>query len=141
MKAHPTHDIEVSITGEPVGTESVLAGVTAGTGAVVSFVGVVRDHDGGRKVTGIYYDCYREMAQREAERIAREIRESFGVQAVRLIHRVGELAVGDVSLFVVVASAHRGDAFDAARTIVERVKERLPVWKKERYADGESQWL
>lgn len=111
------------------------------SGAVVTFTGVVRDHNDGRRVTGMFYQCYREMAEREIAAVVESVKKKYRVKTVEAVHRVGELAVGDVSLLVVVASAHRRDAFEAIQEFVDVLKERVPIWKKERYADGTEKWL
>jgi len=122
-------------------TAGGLGGAEAAHGAVVTFSGVVRDHNEGRPVTGVFYDCYREMAERELERLAARAGSRYPVKVIRLEHRIGELTVGDVSLLIVVASAHRKEAFDACQYIIDEIKKRVPIWKKERYADETSKWL
>ncbi len=141
MQWSSTEENQVLITDEAIDTETWSAAADEASGAAVTFSGVVRDQNQGRRVTAIRYECYHEMAQREAERIADEIRAEFDVHAVRIAHRVGELLVGDVAMFVVVTAAHRGAAFAATQALVDRVKERVPIWKKERYADAPEQWL
>jgi molybdopterin synthase catalytic subunit len=110
-------------------------------GAVLEFRGVVRDHNGGRQVTGIRYDCHRELAMAETGRLADEIEAEFGVHVARIAHRTGELVPGEISLVVSIRSAHRAAALAAMTTLIDRFKERVPIWKKERYADDSSAWL
>lgn len=110
-------------------------------GGVVVFEGVVRDHNEGRAVTGLAYQAYEALALSEGARIVHEARERFDVAALDCVHRVGELSIGDVAVFVGASAAHRGAAFDAVRYVIDEVKRRVPIWKKERYADGESEWL
>jgi molybdopterin synthase catalytic subunit len=141
MRRSSTEESQVLITNEAIDTETWRAAADEASGAAVTFSGVVRDQNQGRRVTAIRYECYHEMAQREAERIADEIRAEFDVDAVRIAHRVGELLVGDVAMFVVVTAAHRSAAFTATQALVDRVKERVPIWKKERYAHAPEQWL
>ena len=113
-----------------------------GAGAVVTFDGVVRaTNDGRSDVTGIFYDCYREMADREMNDIILEVRRMHPVSHIQIVHRIGEVPVGELSLFVVAACAHRADAFTACQTAVDELKKRAPLWKKERYADGSSKWI
>ncbi len=131
----------VHITEDPIDTVAALGALRADSGAVITFSGVVRNHNDGREVRGIHYDCYHAMARREGQRIVNEIIDEFGVRDARLVHRVGDLRVGDISLFVSVASAHRVEAFAAIEALVERVKGRLPIWKQERYADETEKWL
>lgn len=109
-------------------------------GAVVSFAGVVRDHDGGRTVTRLVYEAHPSAAAVLAE-IAAEIAADPLVYAVAVSHRVGELAIGDVALAAAVATAHRGHAFATCARLVDEVKARLPVWKHQLFADGSDEWV
>ena len=130
------------ITNETIAFDAAEAARTeAAHGAVVTFAGVVRDHNEGRRVTGVYYECYREMAERDLARLVGEVETRFPVKVIRLEHRVGELAVGDGSVLLVVASAHRKEAFEASEHIIDEMKKRTPIWKKERYADQSARWL
>ena len=110
-------------------------------GGVVVFEGVVRDHNDGRPVTGLAYQAYGALAVREGERIVADARERFAVAAITCVHRVGTLAIGDVAVFVGASAAHREAAFDAVRHVIDEVKKRVPIWKRERYVDGDSEWL
>lgn len=113
----------------------------AGAGAVASFVGAVRETNDGAAVTGIEYEAYAPMADRELRDILVEGEARWpGVRAVAR-HRVGYLAVGEVSVAVAVASPHRAPAFDACRYVVEELKRRVPIWKCEHYADGRRAWV
>jgi molybdopterin synthase catalytic subunit len=118
--------------------EQAVAGAAAG--AVVSFAGVVRDHDGGRTVTLLEYE-----AHPSAERILREVADEIAadpqVFAVAVSHRVGPLRVGDVALVAAVSSAHRAAAFAACARLVDEVKARIPVWKRQVFADGTDEWV
>jgi molybdopterin synthase catalytic subunit len=109
-------------------------------GAVVSFAGVVRDHDGGRSVTELEY-----VGHPSAEQVIRELAEEFAarpeVHAVAVSHRVGMLGIGDVALACAVSSAHRGQAFAACAELVDLVKERLPIWKRQVFTDGAEEWV
>jgi molybdopterin synthase catalytic subunit len=108
----------------------------AASGAVVTFVGRVRDHDEGRAVVALEY-----TAHPSAEDVLREIVESVDALGVAVAHRVGQLQVGDVALVAVVATAHRKEAFDLCAQLVEDVKHRLPVWKRQVFADGTDEWV
>ena len=108
-------------------------------GAFVSFEGRVRDADRGRAVTGLDYDAYPRLCLKVGEAIVREALAD--VIAARCVHRVGRLRVGEVSVWVGVIAAHREEAFAACRHIIDEVKRRVPIWKKELYADGQSQWV
>jgi molybdopterin synthase catalytic subunit len=109
-------------------------------GACVIFEGAVRNHHEGREVESIYYDAYRPMAEKELARIVDDITTSMPDVAVGIRHRLGQLAVGDVSIIIVCASPHRGEAFDACRILIDRIKQTVPIWKRERGPDGE-EWV
>ena len=134
-------DTVVEITDEPIDTTDILRTVETDCGALVTFSGIVRNSNEGRHVESMEYHCYREMAPREGDRIAQEISERFSVRVIRLVHRVGKLNVGDTAMFVAVAAPHRREAFAAIGALVDLVKERLPIWKKEHYADETAEWL
>ncbi len=110
-------------------------------GACVVFEGWVRDHNDGRAVRALDYEAFDELAGREAARILDEARQRFDVYALRCVHRVGALQIGDLAVWVGVIAAHRGAAFDACRYVIDEAKARLPIWKKEHYADGASDWI
>lgn len=110
-------------------------------GAVVLFLGRVRDHNDGRPVRGMRYEAYVEMAEPVLARIAEEAAARLGSDDVIVVHRIGELEVGDISVAIAAAAAHRAEAFDAARYVIEEIKTRLPVWKHEHYTDGAAEWL
>ena len=113
----------------------------ARAGACVTFEGWVRDHNDGRAVLRLGYQAYASLAQSEGERILAEARDKFAILDVRCVHRVGLLEIGELAVWVGVSAAHRGAAFDACRYIIDEVKSRVPIWKNEHYADGESGWL
>ena len=110
-------------------------------GACVTFEGWVRNHQDGREVRSLEYEVYRPLAISEGERIITEVRQQFPVEEVLCVHREGHLALGDLAVWVGVSSAHRDEAFQAARLIIDQVKVRLPIWKKEHYVDGDSGWV
>ena len=125
---------------EPVSIPELAAAVQdRAAGAVVTFEGVVRDHDRGREVTAIAYSAH-PSADEVIVRIARETAEQSGLRAVAVVHRIGELGVGDPELGVAVSADHRAPAFEAVRDIVEEIKKRLPVWKHQLFADGTREW-
>lgn len=130
------------ITREPIGPRAVLERVGAPeVGAILLFLGVVRDHNDGAAVNGITYDAYDEMATKVLAEIAGEAAQRLGSDRVAVVHRVGELAIGDVSVAIAASSPHRAESFDATRYVIEEIKKRLPVWKKEHYVESESKWL
>lgn len=110
-------------------------------GAVTVFLGCVRNINDGKAVRGIEYSAYRSMAEREMGAIAREAAVRFGVTRLLIEHRLGTLALGDVSVAVVAAHPHRAPALDAMRFAIEELKRRVPIWKLELYADGTREWV
>lgn len=110
-------------------------------GACVAFEGWVRDHNDGRAVQALEYEAFGELAEREGARIIAEARAKFDVWGIAGVHRVGALAIGDLAVWVGVAAAHRGAAFDACRYVIDETKARVPIWKKEHYADGATAWI
>ena len=112
-----------------------------GAGGYVSFEGWVRDLNEGQEVTRLEYEAFQELAVKEGERIIAEALRRFPVKHARCIHRVGSLGLGEMAVWVGVSSAHRGEAFDACRFIIDEVKHRLPIWKKEHYRNGDSGWV
>src|SRR5215213_994426 len=111
-----------------------------GAGAIATFIGTVRDNGRGQAVTHLEYEAYAPAAELTMAQIGDEIRERWGIDQVAIVHRVGSLAVGEASVVISVASAHRDAAFEACRYAIERIKEIVPIWKKEHYADGAA-WL
>jgi len=110
-------------------------------GATVLFLGTVREVNDGRGVTGIEYTAYRSMAERELAAIVEEAAVLADSNDVAVEHRLGELAVGDCSVAVAVAHPHRARAFEGARYVIEELKERVPIWKREQYVDGTREWV
>ncbi|MEE7546299.1 molybdenum cofactor biosynthesis protein MoaE [Xanthomonas sp. Kuri4-1] len=110
-------------------------------GAFASFEGWVRDHNEGRPVAGLYYEAYVALAEAEGARVLDEAMSRFDVLELRCVHRTGELAIGELAVWVGVVAAHRGAAFDACRYVIDEVKARVPIWKHERYRAGGSDWL
>jgi molybdopterin synthase catalytic subunit len=113
----------------------------ARAGAYAAFEGWVRDHNDGQGVSGLRYEAYAALAETEGERIVAEALRAFDVVDACCVHRVGELAIGDMAVWVGVSAAHRGVAFDACRWIIDEVKARVPIWKHEHYSDGRAGWL
>lgn len=113
----------------------------AGAGAVVTFLGTVRDEHLGRRVLAMDYAAYAPMASRELQALAEEAARRWPAARVAVAHRVGALTLGDVSVAIVVAHPHRGPAFDACRWMLETIKRRVPIWKREHYADGSIAWV
>ena len=129
------------LTSDPVELAPLLASVQSPSrGGLCLFLGQVRDHHEGRAVVRLDYSAYAPMAEAECARIVAEAEQRWDV-AVALRHRLGSLEVGDTAVAVVVASAHRADAFAACRHVIEEVKRRVPIWKREHYADGTVTWV
>ena len=138
----PVADMHAWITTDPIGAESVLPLVASPQhGAAVVFLGIVRDHNEGRAVSGVHYEAYRDMAERTLREIAAEALVRVQPARIAVVHRIGELAVGDASLAIAVSTPHRAEAFEACRYAIEELKQRLTVWKQERYASGGTRWL
>ena len=132
--------VRAEVTEAPISvTELADAVQDAAAGAVVTFEGVVRNHDAERAVTGIGYSCHPTAGQ-IVEQIAQDVAQQGRVRALGVVHRVGDLSVGEAALAVAVSSDHRAEAFAVCSQIVEEVKERLPVWKRQTFTDGSSQW-
>jgi len=110
-------------------------------GAISLFVGIVREVNEGRSVSAIEYSAYKSMASAELERILDEAEARFGVSALVVEHRIGLLGLGDVSIAIVAAHPHRAPALDCTRFVIEEIKKRVPIWKKEHYADGTRDWV
>ena len=129
------------ITRDPIGAQSVLRLVgREADGAITLFLGTVRNTNDGRPVTGMRYEAYVEMAEEVLRAIVYEAEQQSGGR-VAAVHRIGELAVGEVSVAIAASTPHRAQSFDACRYVIEEIKKRLPVWKHEHYADGQARWL
>jgi molybdopterin synthase catalytic subunit len=132
----------VRITADALDPNEAVAFVAdPGAGGTCLFSGTVRDHSDEGDVTGLDYEAWDELAERRARQIAEELFSKWPLRKVALLHRTGHLDVGEVSVLVAVSSAHRAEAFEACRHGIERVKEELPVWKKEALVSGESHWV
>ena len=134
--------MRTALVDRPIDAGALLAEVVSpGTGAATLFVGTVRDVNDGRAVTGIEYAAYEGMARRELEAIAREACAAFGTPQVVIEHRVGYLALTEASVVIAVAHPRRAAALEASRFIIEALKQRVPIWKREHYADGSREWV
>lgn len=110
-------------------------------GGYASFEGWVRNHNADRAVLGLRYEAYAALAETEGEKVIAEAMGKFAVIDARCVHRVGDLAIGELAVWVGVSAAHRDAAFAACRHIIDEVKARVPIWKHERYAEGDAGWL
>ena len=111
------------------------------TGALAIFEGIVRNHQDGRTVTALEYEALESLAQKEAQKIIEETAVRFPLLAVKCVHRLGRLTIGEMAVWVGVSAPHRNEAFNACRYIIDQVKSRLPIWKKEYYLTGDSSWV
>ncbi|NNM07016.1 MAG: molybdenum cofactor biosynthesis protein MoaE [Gemmatimonadetes bacterium] len=134
--------VRSGIVSDPIAPEAVLADLNSSTdGACLLFLGVVRDHNEGRPVSGLDYEVYQGMAEKTLADISSEASHRFGTDRIVVLHRIGELNVGEVSTAIAVATPHRGEAYEASRYIIEELKRRLPIWKREHYLDGQTRWV
>lgn len=137
-----TRVLRAALTADPISLsehEDLVAAAEAG--AVVGFAGVVRNHDGGREVLHLEYSAHPHAEQTLFEVLAEVAATAPGVRAMAASHRIGDLAVGDAALVVAVAADHRAAAFQTCARLVDTVKERLPVWKHQFFADGSDEWV
>ncbi len=129
------------VQAEPLDARAVEAAVATGAaGALVTFTGTVRDHARGRSVVALDYEAYAPAAEKMLARIGEEIAARWGIDRVAIVHRTGFLRVGEASVVIAVASAHRGEGFSACQYAIERLKQIVPIWKKEHYVGGAS-WI
>lgn len=129
------------LTDEPLDREGLIESVMRHSdGALVVFSGVVRNHHRGRSVVSITYEAYRPMAEKEIARIVNDVSARLPEVAIAVRHRVGLVLVGEESIVIVCCSAHRNNAYEASRELIDRIKKSVPIWKKERTSDGE-EWV
>jgi molybdopterin synthase catalytic subunit/molybdopterin converting factor small subunit len=134
---HLSNPVVTSLTRAIIPADELITAAKSGSdGAVVVFDGIVRDNTRGRRTLYLDYEAYEEMATKHIADLADQAISRFGVRAVTLIHRLGRLQVGETSVLIVVASAHRGDAFEACRWLIDTLKKTVPIWKKETFEDG-----
>lgn len=135
-------DLLVRVSGEPIGAEEAVAFVAdPGAGGTCVFLGTVRDSSRDGEVTGLTYEAWDELAMRRLEELGTEMLERWPLRKVALLHRSGELAVGEVSVVVACSAPHRAEAFDACRHGIEQLKRDVPIWKKEHLRSGASSWV
>ena len=131
-----------AIVDHPLDPTALLAEVAStASGASTLFVGTVREVNAGRPVTGIDYSAYGPMAERELDTVLREAADRFGTTRIVVEHRVGTLGLGEASIVIAVSHARRSPAMEAQRYLIEEIKKRVPVWKREHYADGTREWV
>lgn len=131
----------ILLTREPLKRDELIAAVShASVGGIVVFEGVVRDNARGKSVRYLEYDVYPEMAEQQIRGIVAEAEQRWGVERVAVAHRFGRLEIGEASVIIVVATPHRGEAFEACRYIIDTLKTTVPIWKKEVATSGE-EWV
>lgn len=131
-----------SLADTPVDTATLRANLLDDrVGAYAGFEGWVRNHNAGRAVAGLRYEAYVALAESEGERVLDEARSRYDILDAHCVHRIGELAIGELAVWVGVTAAHRDAAFAACRFIIDQVKARVPIWKHEGYVEGEAGWL
>ena len=135
-------DTTIAISDAPIDTGALRASLAdVRAGALVTFEGWVRNHNEGREVRELEYEVYAPLAVSEGERIVAAVGRDIPIIAARAVHRAGRLGLGDCAVWVGVVSPHRDEAFRACRRIIDEIKVRLPIWKKEHYVDGDSGWV
>ena len=134
--------MKFSVSNQAIDVEAIKKMVAdKSCGALVAFEGWIRDHNEGQPVERLEYEVYRPVAEKEGARIIDEAIEKFSVSNAVCVHREGLLELGEIAVIVCVSSPHRGEAFDACRYIIDHIKTRLPIWKKEHYVSGVSEWV
>jgi molybdopterin synthase catalytic subunit len=131
-----------SLTHEPINAAALLQDVTTPlAGAVVLFLGTVREMTGERRTLALNYECYPEMAERKLAELEAEARRRWPLLKCAIVHRLGRLELTEASVAVAVSSAHRGDAFEAGKWLIDTLKVTVPIWKQELWADGSTEWV
>ena len=131
-----------AITRRRIDPTRLLAEVAdSSAGGTVLFIGTVRNRNGGRRVSGLEYQVYREMAEATLKKIEEEVKRKWPVKKISIVHREGVLKVGEVSVAVAVSAQHRAEAFEACRYAIDKIKRSLPLWKKETFASGRRSWV
>jgi molybdopterin synthase catalytic subunit len=129
------------ITAEPINISAVVDSVkTPGAGAIDVFIGTTRDHSNGRKVVSLEYEAYVPMALKNMTEIENQSRQRWNLHDINIVHRIGKVAVGEPSIVIAVSSAHRDEAFQACRFLIDQLKMVVPIWKREYFADGSVEW-
>ena len=131
----------IALRDAPLSVKEVQAAVTAdGAGGIALFAGAVRDLDHGHAVTGLTYLAH-PTAEAELRRVAEVVAGQYPVEGIAAVHRVGDLRIGELAVVVAASCAHRGEAFDACRMLIDELKATVPIWKQQRFADGGSDWV
>lgn len=132
----------IRLTYDPIDIDTVLTSVNRPeAGGMVLFLGTTRRETEGRQTASLDYECYPEMAERQLSDLESEARRRWSLVECSVVHRLGRIQIGEVSVAVAVSSVHRGPAFEAAQWLMDRIKHVVPIWKRENWADGTSQWV
>lgn len=147
MNSHPGEQAAddpvrlIAVRESPLSLDEVFRALgDEAAGGIALFVGTVRNHDGGSDVSGLGYSCHPSV-ETEMRSIAEKVAVEFPVRALAAVHRVGDLAIGDLAVVVGVSCAHRGDAFDACRRLIDDIKHQVPIWKHQTFSDGTDEWV
>ena len=131
----------VAISEEPLSVDEVVASLDDdGAGGLVVFIGRVRDHDGGKGVTGLSYSAHPSALDRLRE-VCEKVATAYDVRGVAAVHRVGDLTIGDLAVVVATTAGHRGSSFDASRALIDTLKAEVPIWKHQRFDDQTEEWV
>lgn len=132
----------VELTNNTIDSEAALRQVSSSeAGAVVLFLGTTREFTGDRQTESLDYECYDQMARNQLEQLEQQARQRWPIVGCLLMHRLGHLELGEASVLVAVSTAHRRDAFEAAQWLMDRIKQDVPIWKKENWTDGTTEWV
>ncbi len=132
----------VDITTQPIDTQALLRHVASNdAGAVVLFLGTTREHTAGRRTASLDYECYPQMARDKLTELVAEARRRWPLEGCAVVHRVGHVPLGEASVAVAVSTPHRRAAFEAGQWLIDTLKQVVPIWKKENWADGNSEWV
>ena len=132
----------IQLTNDVIDTAEVLQSVGSNlAGAVVLFLGTTREITGQKRTESLEYECYEEMAKKKLAELEAQARQRWPIVECHIVHRLGHLAIGEASIAIAVSSPHRGDAFEAGRWLIDTIKEVVPIWKKENWADGTDEWV
>ena len=130
------------LTDQPIDVSAVLGAVaSSAAGAVVLFLGTARETTAGRKTEALVYECYREMAEKKLAQLEAEAKSRWELVGAAIVHRLGRLKPGEVSVAIAASAAHRQVAFEAGKWLIDRIKETVPIWKQECWADGTCEWV
>jgi len=132
----------ISLTDQPIDSNGVLSSVASNdAGAVVLFLGTTREFTRGRQTASLDYECYPEMAEKKLAQLEAEARQRWPLTGCAIVHRLGRLELGEASIAIAVSSPHRKVAFEAGQWLIDTIKEVVPIWKQENWADGTSEWV